>query len=153
MTRCSHVDDRNASPVGPGVRRPGTPAGTSHQEENRGYHGGQDHSRDAQPAQRALRADLPGHGSGGGRLRCGRRAATYEVPALAARASLDHIEILEVQAGHGQALRQRPLDLNPVRIGLRHQPDAQETRLVLDELNIPDLIPEGAVVTERVAEQ
>jgi hypothetical protein len=94
-----------------------------------------------------------GTGIGAGWRRGGHRHAACEVPPLAARASLDDIDVLELQARHGQALIKGPLDLAPVRAGFRHQPDAQETRPVLDKLDVPDLIPERPVVTERVAEQ
>ncbi len=72
--------------------------------------------------------------------------AVHEVPPLAARASFDGGDILELKPGHGDAPFEGPLDLVSFCSRVRDYPHKQTARLILDELNIPYLIIERVVV-------
>jgi hypothetical protein len=79
--------------------------------------------------------------------------AVHEIPPLAAWASLDGGDILELEPGDGDMPFERPLDLVFVCPRVRDYPHPEASRLVLDELNVPYLIIECVVVKvpERVA--
>jgi len=70
----------------------------------------------------------------------------HEIPPLAAGTSLDYGNILELKPGHGDTSFEGLLDLISFRSLVRDDPHTQGARLVLDELNIPDLIIECAMV-------
>src|SRR5262249_18132246 len=88
-------------------------------------------------------------------VRSVRRQAVYEISPFAARASFDDGDILDVKLGHGETPFKGLPDLVPVRPRIRDHPQQQKARLVLDELKIPDLIPErvDVQVHERVVEE
>jgi len=77
----------------------------------------------------------------------------YEIPSLAAGASFDDGNVLELKPGHGDAPFEGPLDLISFCSLVRYDPHPQRARLILDKLNISYLIIECAVVQipERVA--
>ena len=72
--------------------------------------------------------------------------AVHEIPSLAAWASFDGGDILELKLGHGDAPFEGLLDLVSVRSRVRDYPHEQKAWPVLDELNIPYLVIERVVV-------
>jgi hypothetical protein len=78
----------------------------------------------------------------------------HEVPPLAARASLDGRDILELKADHGHASFEDLLDRVSIYPGIHDKPYPQMARLLLHHLKIPYLIPENALfVAEYVAKK
>jgi hypothetical protein len=77
-----------------------------------------------------------------------------EVTPLAVRVPLDQWDVLELQIGHRHALFEGLLDLVFIRARLCDQAHAEATRPVLNDLQIPYLLPQDALlVAENVAKQ
>ena len=72
--------------------------------------------------------------------------AVHEVLSFAAGAAFDGGDVLELKLGHGNTPFEDPLNLIFFRSRISDHPDTQTARLILDELYIPDLIIECAVV-------
>src|SRR5258708_37749489 len=69
-----------------------------------------------------------------------------EVTSLAVRVPLDQGDVLEVEFCHGHASFEGLLDLAFVRARCCDQPHAQAAGPVLNDLQIPDLVPQDALL-------